>query len=161
MTTTYAELRHLLLDIGMPATDPAVDSPLEELEDREIPYALVDLGVAVALEADRVDDLEGTYQQFLEEAAGCSGGAVTVTRVRLVDDTLHFARNGDEKSWSVESGDIPDHLSVYEFIDELAPGDDRVFRSIPQMESGDASFYILATPVQAKALTERLHLEFD
>jgi hypothetical protein len=163
--TTYAGIAQLLADIRMLTPEQVRDhlDDHEELDEEDIPSALEDMGVAIAVHGGDVDDLEESYRYLLEQAGNCSGGAVEITGVRLADGELHFVRNGKPLSWHVEhqSDEYLDHLSVYEFIHLLAPDDERTFHALPQRESGDASVYVLATTVQAQVLTDVLGLQFD
>ncbi|SMD25457.1 hypothetical protein [Kibdelosporangium aridum] len=163
MTTTPTEVATLLVEIGMLTALPdELDD--EPWDDEDVPELLVELGVAIAVHGGDVDDLETSYNHLLQDAAACSGNAVTITDVRLTEDgkQLHFVRNGVPTYWHVEhmSDEYMDHLAVYEFIHLLEPDDDRRFHAMPLRDSGEDSYYVLATDEQAKTLTDRLGLDF-
>ncbi|MGW7486375.1 hypothetical protein [Streptomyces sp. NPDC054786] len=160
-----------------------VQSVLEEcanyahdvLNSYEVARALEEFGVAVSVHADDIDFLEQDYASLLDHAAALTDGAVTLTNVRLRegeeiggsrDDILEFERNGRLVSISAEHfGDGYDYFdqgAACEAIAALSPENDpREFRDVDfarKTNHGYDSIMVLATPEQAKALTERLGL---
>jgi hypothetical protein len=169
VTWTHAGVAELLVELGMlterQARERAQGEGLDHvpLDDDDLPAALVDLGVAVSVHGGDVADPESGYRALLTGAARCSDGAVVVGGVRLDGAELRFVRNGVPQSWHVEreSAECLDHLAVYEFIHLLAPDDERTFHGLPQRESGEAGYYVLATTGQARALADATGLVFD
>ncbi|TDD68272.1 hypothetical protein E1293_37175 [Actinomadura darangshiensis] len=94
----------------------------EEQELADLVAVFEEAGIAVRI-PDKVDGLEDAYRSFLEEAAACSGGAVTIDGVELVDEVLHFRRDGRPHRWELEhlSYRYVDTLTLWENIGDLAP----------------------------------------
>lgn len=161
--TTSAELARLLLDIGM-LTEIPDDVDDDPWDDEDLPTLLIDLGVAISVMGDDLENLESGYDQLLQDAAECAGGTMVITDVRLAsnDAELHFVRDGVPHSWHVEhpTGRHLDQLAVYEFVHLLDPADGRRFHALPRDYDTDST-YVLATDEQAKVLADRLGLGFD
>ncbi|MFE0189391.1 hypothetical protein [Streptomyces sp. NPDC058989] len=145
------------------------DAPLE---DGELAEVLVEFGVAVAVYADEVDDLEESYRVTLEEAAACSGGLVVVSDVELIRgeggrDRLEFVRDGERIGRPAErgAGRYLSRPAVFACLGRLAPGgeDERTFhRVLPGAgTAADGEVYVLVTPAQAAALGEEFGLALD
>ncbi|MET7971338.1 hypothetical protein [Micromonospora sp. NPDC005305] len=143
----------------------------EELTDRDLFGWLPELGVAIAVHGDDVDDVADHYRYLLEErVAECTGGAVMVSDVVLVregdSEWLHFVRNGESVWWHVEheSDDYVDQAAVAEQINDLDPGGDDprlFFRLRPaKKEPCHDDVYVLASPEQARALHDEFGLDF-
>jgi hypothetical protein len=165
MGITFAALAGRLVELGMVSAEAVEDArdgwPDGALERRDVGDALVDLGLAVVVHGDDVDDLEEAYRALLEDAAACSG--VVVGEVALVDDEeLRFTVGGVEVVWAVEhqSEEYLDQLAVFEFIDRLEPGGDdaRRFRALDGDDVG--AVYVLATPEQVRVLELEFGLVF-
>lgn len=170
---SYAAVAARLVTLGMISAEQAEDrlAALGEWRDQEltlsdVPEALVEFGVAVSAHGEDVDDLAESYRDLLEAAAACAG-TVTVTGVELdTDDSggeiLRFRRDGEPRAWHVEhTGDYLDHLALAENVDDLDPGagDPRRFHVLGQSEPCDDSYYVLATPEQARALHDEFGLD--
>jgi len=187
--TTYRVLAERLVQLGMVPQDKA-DSVLAEvgewlddldgeLNADDLTDALVELGAAVRVPSDDVDDLGDGYRDILERVAACSGGRVIVDDVELVRDedgrdSLHFLRNGESIWWSLDHQheSYLDTLAIFENIDQLEPDadDPRRFRVLrpadadadaDEDENYDADCYVLVSPEQARALHEEFGLDFD
>jgi len=128
---------------------------------------LYDVGLAVVVSGDDVDDLEDAYRRILTKAAALSGGSVVVTDVALgdgpVEDRLTFRRNGEPTLWDEDHNDPDyiDQLSVMEQIGTLAPGGDdpRRFYGLLTGESNTTHYYFLLTAAQADAMRADLGLD--
>ncbi|WP_131743361.1 hypothetical protein [Actinomadura roseirufa] len=176
--TTYRDLADRLVELGMTSDEEAAAAraaledqgpgPGAELEEDDVLDFLDECGVVVWAPAGDVADLEEGYRDLLESAADCTGGAVTVGDVELVEDeegeeSLHFLRNGEPVWWPVEHGP-GEHLdlqTVMECIDDLEPGDARMFYALPGEEPDDDDAYILATRAQAHYLHDRFGLDLE
>ncbi|MFD9813781.1 hypothetical protein [Streptomyces sp. NPDC059080] len=182
-TMTYARVGAALEEAGAVAPEK-VQQVLAEyahwaqdsLRPYEVACALESFGIALSIHADDIDYLEPGYTYLLERAAELIGGAVTVTKVRLVegdrspdgtsrDDTLEFERNGIAVAVPAEhySDEYYDHLAATEAIDALNPGGDdpRTFRYVdfPREKHGVYDTIVaLVTPQQATALEKALGL---
>ncbi|TXC96106.1 hypothetical protein [Streptomyces sp. ISID311] len=176
--SSYAHVGSLLVRMGMVSREK-VDSVLAEYADfahddlppHEVAGTLEAFGVAVSAHADDVDDLEDSYAGILERAEALTGGAVTITDVRLYGgeygEVLEFARNGVPVTQETEhqSDDYLDHLAIMEFIGHVDPdpGDDpRRFYLVQFVYLKDAnydSYYVFATPEQAAVLEKELGLD--
>lgn len=143
----------------------------EDLTERDLFGWLPELGVAIAVHGDDVDDVADHYRYLLEErVTECTGGAVTVSDVVLVragdSEWLHFVRNGESVWWYVEheSDDYVDQAAVAEQINELDPGGDdpRRFFQLRPAKKGSCydDVYVLASPEQARALHDEFGLDF-
>ncbi|MFI2188601.1 hypothetical protein [Streptomyces sioyaensis] len=178
-SSSYAHVGALLRRMGMVSPEKA-DSVLaeyaefahHELPPHEVPDTLVAFGVAVSAHGDDVDDLEESYAGILEEAAALTGGAVTLTDVRLREDeeygeVLEFSRNGVPVTQQTEheSDDYLDHMAIAEFIGHADPdpGDDtRRFHLVQFVRLKDTnydSYFVFATPEQATVLEKELGLQ--
>lgn len=145
----------------------------EDLDERNVLAWLPEFGAAISVHGEDVDFVEDYYRYLLEtEATACTGGAVVVTDVQLIDDedhgeVLHFRRNGEPVWWHVEheSDDYVDQASVAEQISDLDPGGDdpRMFHFIrpEKIEACQDDVYLLATPEQARALSTEFDLAID
>lgn len=186
--TTYSTLAVRLVALGMISDDTARRA-LEEmvivgeggvvelgpdgdrpLEDGELPEALVHFGVALAVTGDEVGELASGYDQLLQEAAECTGGAVVIEDVEYVensqgDDVLRFLRNGEPFEWSL-SHDFEGYLAYMDIMGYIesgdlnppAPEDHRTFRMVTLEETGD-NYYVLATDEQAAFLEREFGLD--
>lgn len=178
--TTYRSLADRLVDIGMASEDEAVAAlaaigeqagdPGAPLEEADVVDVLDGCGLVVWAHAGGVDDLEDAYREMLEGAAECTGGAVVVGDVELVEDedgeeSLHFLRNGEPVWWVVEhpSDEYLDLMTVMECIDDLEPGggDPRMFYALPGEEPDEDDLYVLATPEQARVLHDQYGLDLE
>lgn len=137
-----------------------------DLAPHHIPSGMTDLGAAVEVHTDDVDDLAGAYRAILADAAALSGGDVTVAEVRLLHEPggeeLRLTINGHPVAWRVEHMG-PEHLdtlAIAENINELAPSDDD--RRFYQWDGDDhgALYFVLARPDQIAALHDSLGLAF-
>ncbi|WP_306745795.1 hypothetical protein [Saccharothrix yanglingensis] len=178
---TYERVAAVLLEIGMISADKAravLDDLAEYARDPLDPYgvasALESFDLAVSVHADDVDFLEESYEHLLARAAELTGGAVTVTAVRLHrgegdvaegprDDVLGFTRNGEVVTVRAEhfSDEYLDHLAAAEAVDHLSPDDPRRFHDVGfDRDPGHVheTVIALATPEQARALHERFGL---
>ncbi|MGW1836464.1 hypothetical protein [Streptomyces sp. BBFR2] len=180
-TMTYARVGAVLEEAGVVAPErvrqvlaECVTGADEPLRPYEVACALETFGIALSIHADDIDYLEPGYASLLERAAELTGGAVTVTKVRLVegdrspdgasrDDTLEFERNGIAVAVPAEhfSDEYYDHLAATEAIDALAPGGDdlRTFRYVdfPREKYGVYDTILaLVTPDQARVLEQGL-----
>ncbi|CAL9627503.1 hypothetical protein SUDANB95_05967 [Actinosynnema sp. ALI-1.44] len=176
---TYKHVAFALLEAGMLSHEQVravLDKFAEYVDDHLDPYdvacALEIFGVAVTVHADDIDDLEQSYTHILERAAALTGGAVTVTDVRLVegefeagsrDDVLEFEVNGRAVSINAEhfSDQYLDHLAATDAVDALNPGDARTFRLADferEPYRGYETVLTLVTPEQAAVLEESLGL---
>jgi hypothetical protein len=176
MPMTYGGLVDRLVAIGMLPAERAHDAlPTwatvdEVLESEDVPSLLEDLGVAVSVHGEDVDDLEESYRHILERAAALSGGSVVVTDVALdldgpAEERLTFRRNGAPVTWWEEHSapDYLDHMAVLEQIADLAPGgeDPRAFYGLLKGEVCADDYYLLLTPDQAAALRDDLDLDLQ
>ncbi|MFG2285119.1 hypothetical protein ACGFOU_03460 [Streptomyces sp. NPDC048595] len=145
------------------------DAPLE---DGELAEVLVEFGVALAVYADDVDDLEESYRSTLEEAAACCGGPVVVSDVRLIRgaggrDRLEFVRGGERVVRPAEhgAGRSLSRSAVFACLGRLAPGgaDERTFHRVLPGEgaAADGAVYVLVTPGQAAALGAEFGLALE
>jgi len=181
--TTYRSLADRLVEIGMASEDEAVAAlaalaalgeqagdPGAPLEEADVVDVLDGCGLVVWAHAGYVDDLEDAYREILEGAAECTGGAVVVGDVELVEDedgeeSLHFLRNGEPVWWVVEhqSDEYLDLMTVMECIDDLEPGGDdpRMFYALPGEEPDEDDLYVLATPDQARVLHDQYGLDLE
>jgi hypothetical protein len=142
----------------------------DELEGEYLSEALTDFGVAIAVHGDKVDDLEGSYDYLLRDAAACTGGAVVVDGVKLSSDPdggeiLRFVCNGSVVEWSLQHDfdGYFDFMGILANIDDLNPpgvDDHRTFRSV-QLDEPGANYYVLATDEQALALVNEFGLRLD
>ncbi|MFI5530644.1 hypothetical protein ACIA8O_19100 [Kitasatospora sp. NPDC051853] len=176
---SYAYVGGLLRRIGMvpaarveAALAERADHAHEELAAHEVPGMLEAFGVAVRVHADDVDFLEESYDHLLQEAAALTGGAVTVTGVRLREDgdgdeALEFLRNGVPVSVPTEhhSDEYLDHLAVDLLMGHLDPDpavDTRRFRLVLFVHGEHSShdtYYVHASPEHAAVLEKELGLE--
>ncbi|MGE7438534.1 MULTISPECIES: hypothetical protein [Kitasatospora] len=177
--SSYAHVGALLQRMGM-VSQEKVDSVLadyadlahNELPPHEVPSALEEFGVAISAHGDDVDDLEESYAGILERAATLTGGAVTITGARLVEDeegheVLEFVRNGALVTQWVEhqSDEYLDHLAITEFIGHVDPdpGDDTrrfyLVHFVRLRDSNYDSYFVFATPEQSAQLERELGLE--
>ncbi|WP_055588081.1 hypothetical protein [Peterkaempfera griseoplana] len=177
---TYERVAVVLQEIGMVSKQKA-QSVLDdfaayahdELKPYEVACTLVSFGLAVSVHADDIDYLEPGYAWLLEEAAAVTGGAVTVSDVRLHegefegdsrDDVLEFRCNGRPVSIPAEhfSDEYYDQLAACDAIAEVSPdGDPRSFRLVDFARERHGvydSIMVLTTPEQAQALQRDLGL---
>ncbi|MDI3387604.1 hypothetical protein QIS99_15545 [Streptomyces sp. B-S-A8] len=187
--STYAYVGEVLADIGMvPAArvaevlDDFAPWAHDPMDDPSWVFdALQSFGVAVSAHGDDVDDLEESYAHLLDEAAALTGGAVTITDVRLRRDgadgeggeggeggeSLEFRRNGVLVSESVDhlSDRYLDHLAVPEIVGHVDPDpevDRRRFRvgdHVRLQDGGGDTFMVFATDEQAELLEKALGVE--
>ncbi len=149
-----------------------LDEPLTE---SDLISWLPEFGVAVSVHGEDVDFVEDYYRYLLEEAVlACTGGQVVVSDVRLVRDEddeygyeyLHFRRDGRSVWWHVEheSDDYVDQAAVSEQLNDLDPGgaDPRMFHEVirTKKEVCADDVYVLASPQQARALSDEFGLDF-
>ncbi|WP_067479481.1 hypothetical protein [Nocardia amamiensis] len=178
---TYNTLAERLISLGMISTDTAhrVLRDIDELDDdgldneldgEYLSDALECFGVAIGVHGDKVDDLEGSYEYLLRDAAACTGGAVVVDDVELNSDPdggaiLRFVCNGSVVEWSLQHDfdGYLDFMSILSYIGDLNPpgaDDHRTFRSVELDEPG-TNYYVLATDEQALALVNEFGLRLD
>ncbi|MGM1063524.1 hypothetical protein [Saccharothrix sp. Mg75] len=176
---TYEDVAAALLEIGMISADKAravldqfADYARDPLDRYGVAAALQSFDLAVTVHADDVDFLEESYEHLLVQAAGLTGGAVTVTDVRLHqgepdddgrDDVLEFKRDGEVVTVHAEhfSDEYLDHLAAGEAIGHLSPDDPRRFHEVGFERDPNRVYetvIALATPEQARALHERFGL---
>ncbi len=149
-----------------------LDEPLTE---RDLISWLPEFGVALSVHGDDVDHVEDHYRYLLEDqVAACTDGQVLISDVRLVRDPddedgyefLHFRRDGRSFWWHVEheSDEYVDQAAVSEQINDVDPGgaDPRVFHEVirSKPESCQDAVFVLATPQQARALSDEFGLDF-
>ncbi|MEU7765460.1 hypothetical protein AB0B25_10120 [Nocardia sp. NPDC049190] len=178
---TFNTLAERLISLGMISTDTAhrVLRDIDELDDDGLDYELDDEGLSDALEcfgvafgvhSDQVDDLEGSYEYLLRDAAACTGGAVVVEDVELSSDPdgaeiLRFVCNGSVVEWSLEHDfdGYFDQMGILANIDDLNPpgvDDHRTFRSV-DLDESETNYYVLVDDEQALALVNELGLPLD
>ncbi|MEU9124523.1 hypothetical protein AB0C96_32530 [Streptomyces sp. NPDC048506] len=177
--SSYAHVGALLKRMGMVTREKVEEVLAEcaalahrELLPHEVASALEEFGVAISAHGDDVDELEGSYAAILEEAAALTGGAVTITDLRLRPDeerggVLEFARNGVPVTLWAEhaSGDYLDLLAVMECIGHVDPdpGDDprrfHLVEFVRLVETTFDTYFVYATPEQATVLEKELGLD--
>ncbi len=170
---TFANLAERLVSLGMISHDTAqevladaVDRQHEELDNEELSYALTDFGVAISVYAEGVEDLESAYASMLEDAATCSGGAMTIGDVTLTTDSdeldvLRFVCNGEVFEWLMRhDGDGMDQMGIWDQMSRLDPGNGRTFLAVEQEQSGE-SIFVLATDEQARVLIEEFGVRLE
>lgn len=177
--TTFDDVAAALVDVGLVTAEHARtvldkyaaydDGPMDGYS---VACALEEFGAAVSVHADDVDYLEESYEGVLERAAALTGGAFTVTGVRLHegefedgsrDDVLEFEVNGRNVSVNAEhmSDEYLDHIAASFALYELSPGDGRRFRDVlfdREPGRGYDSIFTLVTDEQAAELSRRLGL---
>ncbi|MDI2129884.1 hypothetical protein [Yinghuangia seranimata] len=181
---TYGRMAPVLQEIGMISAEKAA-AVLEECADYadepmtqyEIASALEEFGLAVSVHADDIDSVEDDYASLLEDAAALTGGAVTVTNVRLVegdddiesgprDDVIEFERNGVPVRVNAMhyALDYYDQGAACVAIAELSPAEDWRFREVEfdtEPSRGYDSIMVLATHEHAAALEAHFGLRVD
>ncbi|MGW2631075.1 hypothetical protein ACWC2K_17285 [Streptomyces chattanoogensis] len=182
---TYVQVAAVLREAGMLSREKAhsvlqefADYTSDQLNPYEVAEALEEFGVAVSVHTEDLDFLESDYESLLQDAAALTGGAVTVTHVRLHEeedwdgefprwDRLEFARNGRLVSVSAEhlSDDYYDIGAALECVEAVSPDDDpRSFRVVDfsgtRWQDHDI-IVVLATPEQTQALGKSLGLAFE
>ncbi|WP_274918577.1 hypothetical protein [Streptomyces sp. WZ-12] len=184
---TYERVADVLQLAGMITHDEAQAARKEigadgvELTPYDVALTLSMFGVAVSIHADDIDFLEESYASLLERAAEATGGAVTVSQVRLRegepvegfgypdfngrDDVLEFERNGELFSFSAEhfSEDYFDTAAAVEAVAACSPDDDPRAFHLVDFEREPHGIYdtvlALVSPEQARVLEEELGLE--
>lgn len=174
MPRTFRELVRTLERLGAVTPSEAAASLAEadswvdeEFHADDLISLFDELPIAFYVEA-KVDSLESAYHDLLQEAAGCSRGAVTIDDVEMVDvegePFLHFRRNGRPLWWRLEhrSPFYVDLLTIAENLDDLAPSDGRAIYHVED-EDNPASdgWYILLTPEQARVVREEFDLPLE
>ncbi|SDM23027.1 hypothetical protein [Allokutzneria albata] len=179
---TLRELSGRMVELGMLPQDKAVaalahigngdegylDQPMVAEEFLEW---LPEFGVAFSVHGEDVDYV-GDYYRFLFENEVSPMTGVTFSDVVLVRDedhgeVLHFLRDGETVWWVVEHlvDDYVDQGAVADQIEDLEPGGDdpRVFHQYYREEHKgcEDDYYVLATPEQARALTEEFGIAFE
>ena len=115
-----------------------------------------------ALVHPKVDSLLEGYRNLFDQFTECSGGAVTITGVELLDgvhgERIRMLVNGDEVDWHLEhqSDRYIDTLMIAEIMERLVPRDDTDPRSFVEISDDDEQVgYVFADPaVLATLMTE-------
>ncbi|MGC4896989.1 hypothetical protein [Micromonospora sp. DT31] len=174
---TLGQIADRAVELGIVA--PAAVASLADIRDEQLSFysddnamALVDLmeelGVGVRIDP-KVDSLLGGYRELFERSAACTGGAVTITDVELLDgddgERIRMLVNGREFGWDVEfgSGRYLDVMTVHEIYHDLLPdgdADPRVFINLSD-EAYEQSGYVFADPVAFSILAEELQIKVD
>ncbi|MGC5032020.1 hypothetical protein [Micromonospora sp. DT229] len=173
---TVGQVADRAVELGIVA--PAAVASLADIRDEPLSYygddnarALIDLmdelGVGVRVDP-KVDTLLSGYRDLFDRFTACTGGAVTITDVELLDgddgERIRMLVNGREFGWHLEcgSGRYLDMVTIFEIHTFLLPdgnADPRVFISL--MDANEESGYVFADPVAFSTLAEELQVKMD
>lgn len=130
------------------------------------------LGVGVWVEPDvGVGGLLEGYRDVFERLSACTGGAVAITDVELVDgddeemERVRMLVNGRDFDWHVEHDDDRDYLdtlSIYEISTVLAPeGDTDTREFIDLLKATGELCFVFTDRAVFSALADELGIELE